>query len=71
MFGVILSGLVLVFERHHGTLELMLFFGPSGGALIGVLMAGVFRLKAWRLGLPPWSEFPPDRGYEDGADGGW
>ncbi len=71
LFGVGFSVMALVFERHNAAVELMLYIGPPGGILVGILVVGIYRFKAWRLGLPPWSEFPPDRTPGAEADEGW
>ncbi len=67
-FGGLFAVLALVAERHHATLEVMLLMGPSGGLVVGILCASIYRWKARRLGLPLWDDFPPPSADEDA---GW
>jgi len=57
-FGAILSTLGLVFEQHHAPVWWLIGLGVSGGCVLGLIHAPLYRWKAWRLGLPHWNDFP-------------
>ncbi len=71
-FGVTFCGMAYLFERHHSPWGVMLVVGLPLGIGSGLIMVAIYRLQAWRLGLPRWSDFPPEQAEPDSTeDEGW
>ncbi|HVL13060.1 MAG TPA: DUF6404 family protein [Gemmata sp.] len=69
-FGLLFAAMALVAERHHAP-EVALFLGGGGGLTVGLLVAALYRFRAWRLGLPRWADYRPPGEEDDSADAGW